>query len=99
MSDRIILDKPHYYNTGDRILYSPNNNNVLGLHTTAAAGIDTCLIKNQSYYVGVRSDTIFQLYRSKNDAVLGINTVGFGSTAAALNNGLHEFRDLSHHFF
>ena len=93
MSDRIILDKPHYYNTGDRILYSPNNNNVLGLHTTAAAGIDTCLIKNQSYYVGVRSDTIFQLYRSKNDSVLGINTVGFGSTAAALNNGLHEFRD------
>ena len=93
VSDRIILDKPHYYNTGDRVLYSPNNNNVLGLHTTAPVGVDTCLIINQSYYVGVRSDTIFQLYRSKNDSVLGINTVGFGSTAAALNNGLHEFRD------
>ena len=93
ISDRIILDKPHYYNDGDRVIYSANNNNVLGLHTTASAGIDTCLVKGQSYYVGVSSATIFQLYRSKNDAVLGINTVGFGSTAAALNNGLHEFRD------
>ncbi len=91
---RFIMDKPHYYNTGDRVLYTSNNNPVIGLHTAASAGIDTCLVEGQSYYVGVTSATIFKLYRTKSDAVAGVaNTVGFGTTAADLNTGIHQFRD------
>ena len=91
---RFIMNKEHFYKTGDRVIYSSNNNNVVGLHTSAAVGIDTCLVEGQSYYVGVTSSTIFKLYRSKTDAVAGVaNTVGFGTTAANLNSGIHQFRD------
>jgi len=91
---RFIMDKPHYYKTGDRVIYSSNNNYVVGLHTAASAGIDTCLVEGQSYYIGITSATIFKLYRSKSDAVAGVaNTVGFGTTAADLNSGIHQFRD------
>ena len=92
-SGRFIMDKPHYYKTGDRVLYSANNNNVVGIHTQAAAGIDTSLVEGQSYYVGIHSDTIFKLYTQKSDAIAGVNTIGFGSTAAYLNNGIHQLRD------
>jgi len=91
---RFIMDKPHYYKSGDRVVYSANNNNVVGLHTAAAVGVDTSLVEGQSYYVGVTSATIFKLYRTKSDAVSGIaNTVGFGTTATDLNSGIHQFRD------
>ena len=93
MSDRFIMDKEHFYKTGDRVLYSSNNNNVIGLHTVTSAGIDTCLVEGQSYYVGITSATIFKLYRSKSDSVAGVNTVGFGSTSADLNTGIHQFND------
>ena len=90
---RFIMDKPHYYNDGDRVIYSSNNNSVIGLHTATAVGFDTSLVEGQSYYVGVSSETIFKIYRSKSDAVIGVNTVGFGTTAAILNSGIHQFRD------
>ena len=66
---RFIMDKPHYYRSGDRVIYRANNNNLVGLHTVTNAGIDTCLVEGQSYYVGVTSSTIFKLYRTKTDAV------------------------------
>ena len=90
---RFIMNKPHYYKDGDRVIYSSNNNPVVGLTTIAPVGIDTSLVEGQSYYVGVSSATIFKLYRSKADAIAGVNTVGFGTTAANLNTGIHQFRD------
>mgnify|MGYP003148165287 CR=1 FL=1 len=90
---RFILDKPHYYNNGDRVIYNANNNNPIGIATTNPVGIDTCLVEGQSYYIGITSATIFKLYRSKADSIAGVNTVGFGTTAALLNTGIHAFRD------
>ena len=45
---RFIMDKPHYYRSGDRVIYRANNNNLVGLHTVTNAGIDTCLVEGQS---------------------------------------------------
>ena len=93
LDDRFIMDRDHYFKSGDRVLYTSNNNNVVGLYTATSAGIDTCLVEGQSYYIGISSSTIFQLFRSKSDSIAGINTVGFGSTAMSSNSGIHAFRD------
>ena len=93
VDNRFILNKNHFYQTGDRVIYNPNNNNPVGLATTANVGIDTCLVENQSYYIGITSSTIFQIYRSKADSVAGVNTVGFNTDAVNLNSGIHAFRD------
>ena len=93
VDNRFITPSDHFYQTGDRIVYLTNNNAPVGLATTAAVGIDTSLVQGQSYYVGVSSDTIFQLYRSKADSIAGVNTIGFSTAATALNTGIHAFRD------
>ena len=92
-SDRFILNKEHFYKTGDRVIYNANNNNPIALSTSTAVGVDTGLVQGQSYYVGVAATNIFQIYRNKSDAVSGVNTVSFGSTAGDSNVGIHQFND------
>ena len=92
-SDRFILDKEHFYKTGDRVIYNANNNNPIALSTSTAIGVDTGLVQGQSYYVGVAATNIFQIYRNKTDAVSGVNTISFGSTAGDSNIGIHQFND------
>ena len=92
-SDRFILNKEHFYKTGDRVIYNANNNNPIALSTSTAVGLDTGLVEGQSYYVGVAATNIFQIYTNKSDAVAGVNTVSFGSTAGDSNVGIHQFND------
>ena len=92
-SDRFILDKEHFYKTGDRVIYNANNNNPIALSTSTAIGVDTGLVQGQSYYIGVAATNIFQIYRNKTDAVSGVNTISFGSTAGDSNIGIHQFDD------
>ena len=51
------------------------------------------MVEGQSYYVGVAATNIFQIYTNKSDAVAGVNTVSFGSTAGDSNVGIHQFND------
>ena len=92
-SDRWILDREHFYKTGDRVIYNSNNNNPIALSTSTAVGVDTSLVNGQSYFVGAAASTIFQLYRTKSDAVAGVNTISIGTTAGDLNVGIHQLND------
>ena len=87
------LAEPHYYKDGDRVIYSANGNNQVGIATTGAPYDDLTLVNGQSYYVKTQTDKIFYLHRSKTDAVLGINTVFISADAANTNSGIHKLRD------
>ena len=91
-NDLFSFNSNHNLVTGDRIVYNNNGNANLGIATTGSSKDALTLMSGQDYYIGVQDQDSVRLHFSKQDAVLGINTITISEDAAALNSGLHIFR-------
>ena len=76
----------HTFRNNQQVIYKSNGNDGIGL----GIGVSS-LVNNSTYFVNVINNNTVQLYSSLNDSILGINTVGFGTTSLA---GIHKFTTL-----
>jgi hypothetical protein len=84
----------HNLNNGDRVIYSSNGNDEIGVGTFQGSNNDQnrTLSSNSSYYVKKESNTTIKLYESFSNYSLGINTIGFTQVN---NSGIHKFTSVS----
>ena len=89
-NETITFLTPHGLINGESITYRPSSNTYLGIGTFEGTNEVTgnTLLKDANYFVKFISDTTIQLYQSKSDYNLGINTVGF---TTAGTSGVHKF--------
>ena len=83
--------KPHNLISGQALIYDKNKNTQLGIGTFKGNNLTTSesLIDGQPYWPEVVGLSTIRLYRSENDYISGINTVGFTEIA---KDGIHKFR-------
>lgn len=87
-----LFEKNHNFVSGERIVYDNNGGSNLGIATTGASNEELTLMSGQSYYANIIGTKEISLHYTKNDAVLGINTVLISEDAALQNSGVHIFR-------
>jgi hypothetical protein len=92
INDRFTFLSNHNLVSGSRIVYNNNGNNNLGIATTGASNEELTLMSGQDYYVRSSGDKSIYLHYTKQDAVVGINTISISEEAAGSNAGQHIFR-------
>ena len=94
-SETLTFIKPHNLNNGQVLIYDKNKNTQLGIGTFKGSNLADyeSLIDGQPYWpkvIGqVGTSSTIQLYRSEDDYISGINTIGFTDVA---KEGIHKFR-------
>ena len=81
----------HNFTNGQKIIYSSNGNDSLGVGTYFGGNFDQSLtlVSGSSYIVSLVNNRTIQLYPRFNDYISGINTIGFTTIGAG---GVHKFR-------
>ena len=93
--ETLTFIKPHNLNNGQVLIYDRNKNTQLGIGTFKGSNLANyeSLVDGQPYWpkvIGqVGSSSTIQLYRSEDDYISGINTIGFTAIA---KEGIHKFR-------
>ena len=92
-NETIEFDKEHRFMDGDPIVYNPSGNAPLGIGTFNGSNTDQSqyLVNGSIYYTGVINPRSIHLYKTLDDYVSGINTVGFTTINTG---GMHKFREL-----
>ena len=90
-SETITFLNPHNLVNGQILVYDKNNNTPLGIGSFQGSDLtDTeSLVDGQQYWPEVVGLSTIRLYRSENDYISGVNTVGFTNIA---KSGIHKFR-------
>tara|TARA_R100001082_G_scaffold40502_1_gene21435 strand:- start:10224 stop:23180 length:12957 start_codon:yes stop_codon:yes gene_type:complete len=78
----------HYFQNHQQVIYQSNGNGGIGIGSFVG---DAYLVNSSSYFVNVINNTTVQLYNSRSDSIVGINTVGFAATNLS---GVHKFATL-----
>ena len=89
--ETLTFIKPHNLVSGQALIYDRNKNTQLGIGTFKGSNLsDTeSLIDGQPYWPEVIGLSTVRLYKSEDDYISGINTVGFTEIA---KDGIHKFR-------
>tara|TARA_Y100001973_G_scaffold45584_1_gene67876 strand:+ start:2312 stop:15007 length:12696 start_codon:yes stop_codon:yes gene_type:complete len=90
-SETLTFIKPHNLVSGQILIYDRNKNTQLGIGSFKGSNVsnDEFLIDGQPYWPEVIGLSTVRLFRSENDYVSGINTIGFTNIA---KDGIHKFR-------
>jgi len=90
-SETLTFIKPHNLVSGQILIYDRNKNTQLGIGSFKGSNVsnDESLIDGQPYWPEVIGLSTVRLFRSENDYISGINTIGFTEVA---KDGIHKFR-------
>jgi len=90
-SETITFSTPHNLTSGQALIYDRNKNQQLGIGTFKGSNISASefLIDGLQYWPEVVGLSTIRLYRSEDDYISGINTIGF---TESFKDGIHKFR-------
>jgi hypothetical protein len=89
--ETITFTTPHNFENYERITYSSNGYDELGISSFSGANSSPVeyLLNGGSYYARLVNSSTIKLHRTLKDAYSGINTVGFTTSNTT---GFHKFR-------
>ncbi len=93
--ETISFKTPHFLSPGETIYYNSNGNPPLGIGPYKAASNTATgrLATGAPYNVRIINSRTVQLHNSKDEALVGINTIGISTATNAA--GIHKFRTVS----
>ena len=93
-TEAITFTQSHYFEDGQKVVYSTNGNNPLGIGTYQGSNVDQnkYLLNGGTYFAKYISSKSIGLYETKKDYLAGINTVGFTTVN---KNGIHKIRSFN----
>ena len=86
-ADLVTISNEHRFLDGEEVTYLATGTPI-GIGSTAVGFGTDRLTSGASYFLKKVSDTQFQIHASRNDFIVGINTVDFNATG----NKQHTFR-------
>jgi len=91
VNDTLTFEKFHNLVDGQRIVYNPNGNSVLGIGSFDGSNLDQndYLVSGGIYYPKIINTRSVYLFKNLSDYNSGINTVGFTTVNTG---GIHIFR-------
>ena len=90
VDETLTFETKHNLENGDIVYYSSNGNNPIPIADAYGSNTKTGTLANgDEYYVRVVNTSTVRIYNTKNDALSGINTVGFSTESTT---GRHIFK-------
>ena len=93
-TEAITFTQNHYFKNGQKVVYSTNGNNPLGIGTYQGSNVNQnkYLLNGGTYFVKYVSSKSIGLYETEKDYLAGINTVGFTTVN---RTGIHKIRSFN----